>query len=304
MAVSEPATFAYDAAPAIIPGRRTHQEDAIAVDFAEGVPFGFVVLADGMGGHAAGDVASKIVVTRVFCELKMLARDPARLEHAIGEVMTGAAKLANECVGLASNRDRTLSGMGSTLVAPVIFENRLYWISVGDSPLYLFRGSRLFRLNDEHSFARRMDKLVAEGRMSPEVAAEHPDRDCLTSVLYGRSISEIDCRSTPIRLLDGDVLIAASDGLQYIGEQKIARILHASKNMSSSEITSNLLRSIYKLDDPNQDNVAFCVLKIRQTTPREKTEDRCVETIAHAEASVKSRVATDGELAPREQQIL
>lgn len=258
--------FAYDAAPAISVGQREQQEDAVAIDFAEGADIGFIVLADGMGGHLAGDIASKIVVTEIFSELKMLADDPVDMESNIGRILNRAVTEANKSVGHVAEEQPQMHGMGSTLVAPVIFGNRLYWISIGDSPLYLFRGSRLFRLNEEHSLARRMDKLVERGEMAREDAEQHPDRSCLTSVLIGRAIPEIDCRDTPIELRDNDILIAASDGLQFIGEQEIARVVFETRNLPSAEIGSKLLKSIDELDDPEQDNVSLCVLKVIDRT--------------------------------------
>ncbi|MEM1352348.1 MAG: protein phosphatase 2C domain-containing protein [Pseudomonadota bacterium] len=254
--------YAYDAAPAISVGRRDQQEDTVAADFADGAGLGFIVLADGMGGHSAGDVASKIVVTEVFSELKMLANDPVNLERNIGPILRRAVIEANDCVGQVAEHSTGMAGMGSTLVAPIVFDNRLYWVSVGDSPLYLFRGSRLFRLNEEHSLASQLAKQVARGEIDANEAAEHPDRSCLTSVLIGAEIPQIDCRDTPVTLRSNDILIAASDGLQFISEQQMAQIIYTNRSLSSSEITSKLLQSISDLDDPDQDNVSLCVLKV------------------------------------------
>lgn len=260
----ETAQYHYDAAPAICQGRRDQQEDSLAVDFPAGAGLGFIVLADGMGGHAAGDIASKIVVTEIFSELKMHAGDPTQFERNIGNILRSAVSCANECVASYASSRPEMEGMGSTLVAPIIVNNRLYWISVGDSPLYLFRGSRLFRLNEEHSVARQMDHLVMNGHIAKEVADQHPDRDCLTSVLIGATIPEIDCREVPIELRDNDILIAASDGLQFIGEEQIAQLVHEQRNRSSAEIGARLLKGITDLDDPDQDNVSLCVLKVRE----------------------------------------
>lgn len=268
----EATKYTYDAAPAISMGRREQQEDTIAIDFADGADLGFIVLADGMGGHSAGDIASRIVVTEIFSELKMLSDDPENLERNIGRIMRRAVDGANKCVGEVARYQPQMHGMGSTLVAPILFENRLYWISVGDSPLYLFRGSRLFRLNEEHSLASRMDKLVAEGQMSEQDALDHPDRTCLTSVLIGQTIPEVDCRDTPIELRDNDILIAASDGLQFISEQQIARIIFDARDLTSAEIGSKLLASIFALDHPQQDNVSLCVLKISDRSLARTTE--------------------------------
>ncbi len=267
----DPVAYLYDAAPAISQGRRDHQEDSLAVDFSRGAGYGFIVLADGMGGHAAGDIASKIVVTEIFSELKMHAGDPAMLEDNIGNILRAATECANDSVASYARRRPGVQGMGSTLVAPVVINNRLYWISVGDSPLYLFRGNRLFRLNEEHSLARRMDRMVRKGEMDPGEAEQHPDRQCLTSVLIGDPIPEVDCRDVPVELRDHDIVIAASDGLQFLTEPQIAQLIYEHRHHNGEEISNELLKEIDDLDDPEQDNVAICVLKVKTPRAEQKT---------------------------------
>ncbi|WP_424978544.1 PP2C family protein-serine/threonine phosphatase [Leisingera sp. S232] len=257
------AELEYDAATAISQGRRARQEDAVAADFLAGSGTGFAVLADGMGGHAAGDVAARIVVTEVFAELKLRAGDPEQLEPAIGEILHGAADGANACLGEYASHQPQLQarGMGATLLAPVLFRDRLYWISVGDSPLYLFRDGALIRLNADHSMAAELEKLVARGRMDATEAATHPDRHCVTSVLTGADIPQIDCRSAPVRLQHGDIVLAASDGLLFLTEEEIAEVLDAECHSSSARIGAALMRRLKVLDAPEQDNAAFCVIK-------------------------------------------
>lgn len=282
--------YVYDAAPAIIQGKREHQEDTLAVDFAAGAGLGFIVLADGMGGHSAGDMASKIVVTEIFSELKMRANDSARLEADIGNILYSAVSCANECVGRMASESAAMHGMGSTLVAPIVIGNRLYWISVGDSPLYMFRGNRLFRLNEEHSVERRMNQLVDKGEMAQEVADLHPDRGCLTSVLIGGTIPEIDCRDTPIELRHNDIVIAASDGLQFLSDQEIARVVYEARALPSAEISSRLVERIMDLNDPDQDNLSLCVLKVLEYARLARTDDQNAEPRPVAEVTA-SRTA-------------
>ncbi|NRB17680.1 MAG: serine/threonine-protein phosphatase [Rhodobacteraceae bacterium] len=254
--------FTYDAATAISRGRRERQEDAVASDFMAGAGLGFVVLADGMGGHAAGDIASKIVVTEVFSELKFRADAPQELEAQITQALSAAARAANDCVGHYAAQNASAGGMGATLLAPVLFQDRLYWISVGDSPLYLFRDGGLRRLNDEHSLAAQLDARVTQGLMSVEQAHSHPDRACLTSVLSGQQIARIDCRSTAFTLRHKDIVIAASDGLQYLEDSVITEVLTARQDQSSSDISAALMGCLHRLNDPEQDNISFCVIKV------------------------------------------
>ncbi len=256
-------SYCYDTATAISQGRRDRQEDSVASDFLAGSGLGFAVLADGMGGHAAGDVASKIAVTEVFAGLKLWCDAPTSLETRIATVLTGAAEQANASIrAYAAHRPEAL-GMGATLLAPVIVDNRLYWLSVGDSPLLLFRDGRLYRLNADHSLAAELDTMVAEGRMSAREAQAHPDRGCVTSVLTGHDIPHMDCRQAPLSLKPDDLVIATSDGMLALSAQDLETVLTASQGLSSAALSEELLARIAATDAPDQDNVAFCLIRVR-----------------------------------------
>lgn len=253
--------FQYDAASVLSLGQRDHQEDALAMDFPIGNPFGFTVLADGMGGHAAGDVASKIVVTEVFSELMFQSSDVDAMAENIGPVLKNAALAANDCVRAHVENNPETEGMGSTLLAPVIVNEKLFWISIGDSPLLLYRDGKLSQLNEDHSMAPQIDLMVAAGAITEDAAANHPDRNCLTSVLFGDEIEAIDCPEEPFILEDGDILIAASDGLQFLENSEILFTLKQNLSKPAASIAKSLLDQLIALDDPAQDNVSFTVIK-------------------------------------------
>lgn len=253
----------FDVASAISQGQSEYQEDAIIVDFPLGADLGFAVLADGMGGHACGDIASKIVVTEVFSELKLQSGDQQAFEENVTEILVNAARGANQCVHGHVMTNPETSGMGTTLVAPVFIRDRLFWISIGDSPLFLFRDGELCQLNEDHSMAPQIDFMVKSGIIPAESGQNHPDRNCLTSVLIGNEIARIDCPKEPLQLNDGDILIVASDGLQFLSNQQIADVLGKNHAKNSARIASILLASLEKLGDPEQDNISFCVIKVR-----------------------------------------
>ncbi|WP_052261715.1 PP2C family protein-serine/threonine phosphatase [Leisingera sp. ANG-M1] len=282
------AEVAYDAATAISQGRRERQEDAVAADFLAGAGIGFAVLADGMGGHAAGDIASKIAVTEVFSDLKLRAGEPAAMEARIGKVLQAAADGANACLGEYAGGRPESRGMGTTLLAPVLFQDRLYWISVGDSPLYLFRNESLLRLNADHSMAAEFADLVAQGRMAAAEAAGHPDRHCVTSVLNGAEIRRVDCRSAPVRLHPGDILLAASDGLQFLAEAEIAGVLAAERHSTSARIGAVLMQQLEQLNAPEQDNAAICVIK--PFDPRPDTQPAAAESAPAARPAGRRKI--------------
>jgi serine/threonine protein phosphatase PrpC len=257
----------FDVASAICQGGRDYQEDAIVTDFPFGADSGVVVLADGMGGHAAGDVASKIVVTEVYSELKFQSANFADFEKDIPNYLTAAAVNANNVVREHVRENPDTRGMGATLVSLVLIENRMFWMSIGDSPLFHFRNGKLQQLNEDHSMAPQIDFMVKSGLLDPEAGKNHPDRNCLTSVILGDRVAKSDCPKKPFELQVGDIVVVSSDGLQYLDNDKIEKILHRYRRRKSAEIAGYLLEAIEALADPDQDNCTFSVIKLNHNKP-------------------------------------
>ena len=260
----------YDVASGISQGARDYQEDAITADFPVGAEAGFVVLADGMGGHAAGDVASKIVLTEVYSELKFHYADVEAFETKAPEILRGVANLANDTLRHHAETHPETDGMGATLVVPALVENRLWWISIGDSPLFLFRNGKLSQLNEDHSMAPQIDFMVQAGLLDAETAENHPDRNCLVSVLMGSKIAKIDCPARPHELKAGDIVICSSDGLQFMTNAQIEKVLAKYRKTRATEIAERLLEELARLGDPDQDNISFTVIKVNDASVRPK----------------------------------
>ena len=270
----------YDVASGISQGARDYQEDAITADFPVGAEAGFVVLADGMGGHAAGDVASKVVLTEVYSELKFHFADVEAFESRAPEILRGVATLANETLHQHTRNHPETDGMGATLAVPALVENRLWWISIGDSPLFLYRNGRLSQLNEDHSMAPQIDFMVQTGLLDPEAAVNHPDRNCLLSVLMGSKIAKIDCPAKPHELQAGDIVICSSDGLQFLTNTQIEKVLGKYRKTRSTEIAERLLDELVRLDDPDQDNISFTVIKVNDASVRPKQPRPPRQTLA------------------------
>lgn len=257
----------FDVASAICQGGRDYQEDAIVTDFPFGADSGVVVLADGMGGHAAGDVASKIVVTEVFSELKFESANFTDFESEIPRFLTESASNANSYVREHVQAHPETRGMGATLVSVVLIENRMYWMSIGDSPIYHYRSGKMKQLNEDHSMAPQIDFMVQQGLLEEEAGKNHPDRNCLTSVILGDRVAKSDCPKTPFELAVGDIVVVSSDGLQYLEDPKIRKILHRHRRKKAAEIAGYLLEAIETLADPDQDNCTFSVIKLNHNKP-------------------------------------
>lgn len=254
--------LSFDVATALTLGARERQEDSVVADFPLGASMGFAVLSDGMGGHSCGDVASGIVATELFSELKLLSGAPDEMERSIDAVLKEAVTAANGCIQLYEAQNPCAAGMGATLVAPVIFGARLYWVSVGDSPLYLWRAGRLYRLNEDHSYAAQIDLMQARGLLNTEEAQNHPDRSALVSVLAGAEIAKIDCRAEPMTLKAGDIVLAASDGIHTLSDDAISEVLKDAAADTAQTIGQALLHAVHAHSCPDQDNLSLCVIKV------------------------------------------
>ena len=284
----------FDVASAICQGGRDYQEDAIVTDFPFGTDTGVVVLADGMGGHAAGDVASKIVVTEVYSELKFQSANFVQQEKDIPTFMAMAASGANAQVRDHVKDNPAVRGMGATLVSLVIVENRMYWMSIGDSPLYMLRNGKMEQLNEDHSMAPQIDFMAQQGLLDPEAAKNHPDRNCLTSVILGERVAKSDCPTKPFELKLGDIIVVSSDGLQYLEDPKIQKILHRYRRRKSAEICGHLLEAIETLADPDQDNCSFAVIKLNHNKPMERViAPKPVDVVERDHGNITRVVALD-----------
>ena len=107
--------------------------------------------------------------------------------------------------------------------------------------------------------------MVQNGVISQSDADHDPDRFCLTSVLLGSRVPEIDCRDQPLDLVDGDVLVVASDGLLILDDARIAGLVYENRDRPSAEISARLLQEIQDRDDPYQDNVSIGVIKVKSS---------------------------------------
>jgi protein phosphatase len=233
-------------------GARRYQEDAAAVreEAAGGLT---AVLADGMGGHAGGAVASETAST-TFLEAFGASSGETRMRLA------SALDDANAALAARAVLNPDLSGMGCTLVGTAFGPEGLDWISVGDSPLYLVRSGRIARLNEDHSLAPEIDRMAAMGRLTWEEAKGHPRRHFLRSALTGAEIDMVDWSQEPLVLEAGDVVIVASDGIHTIEEAEIARL--ASAGQVSDAIAEALLAAVDGAGDPHQDNTTVVVVRM------------------------------------------
>ncbi|MCY4364064.1 MAG: protein phosphatase 2C domain-containing protein [Gammaproteobacteria bacterium] len=243
-------------AAAQITGKRDYQEDDYGVldgraDLGiDGSEHTLLLVADGMGGHVSGDTASRLI-NKTFIET---------YPHATGPVtdrLRECLDAANQAIAVAIEEKPELDGMGSTLLAVVVSPRGLEWLSIGDSPLWLFRDGHLVRINSDHSMAPVLADMVASGRMTEDEMAEDSNRHMLRSAVMGEEISLIDISSQPRDLKKDDLLLLASDGIMTLGEKQIVNILQEMQGASLEENIVALLRAVEDVALPNQDNATI-----------------------------------------------
>jgi protein phosphatase len=222
---------------AAIQGRRSEQQDSLRSVWLSEEQGWLLIVADGMGGHAAGAVASRIAVDAFVPAFTAKRADGASLEAAL----QSALDEANSRIAQGQKDAPETAGMGTTLVAAHVSSDGLAWISVGDSPLWLIRRGRIARLNEDHSFR------LAAARGAKAIA------NMLESVLNGEPIPLIDCHAEPVPLGQGDVVILASDGLLTLSEVEIAAAVRDAGG-GPEPIVRALLKAVEAHAKPNQDN--------------------------------------------------
>ncbi|MGZ4312756.1 MAG: Stp1/IreP family PP2C-type Ser/Thr phosphatase, partial [Solirubrobacteraceae bacterium] len=177
------------------------------------------VVADGMGGAQAGEVASKLAVE----EFHEALPDQGSAE----ERLTDRIRAANRRIFDLSRTEHEHAGMGTTLTAAYLDDDHLAVAHVGDSRAYIFRDGELGRLTQDHSL---VEELLRQGKLTEEQAAEHPQRSIITRALGIEGDVEVDTWSYPVQA--GDVVLLCSDGLtSMIGEEQIVQILRSERSL-------------------------------------------------------------------------
>jgi len=177
------------------------------------------VVADGMGGAQAGEVASQIAVEA----FKRGLRNSLEPEAALAEL----TREANARIHELSHSHTEQAGMGTTLTAMYVGEQDVAIAHVGDSRAYCLRDGELIRLTDDHSL---VDELMRQGRLTPEEAEEHPQRSVITRALGPEGTVEVDTRSFHARA--GDVYLLCSDGLTtMVSERELTRVLREHRQL-------------------------------------------------------------------------
>ena len=223
------------------------------------------VVADGMGGHAGGDIASAIAVTRIIETDSQSFATAADAEMALQSALVAANQLLAETVF----EHPELTGMGTTVSAFIRVGDSIAMAHIGDSRIYLMRNGELTQVTVDHTFVQR---LVDSGRITPEEATTHPRRSVLMRVLGDIDAApEID--TGVMTTLAGDRWMICSDGLSsYVGEDRIGSIM--GDNIPPASVADRLVKEALEHGAP--DNVTVIVVDIDPYNADEKAATTAV----------------------------
>lgn len=260
-------------------GKRELQEDAITAQYNPGDASGLFVVCDGMGGHNAGEVASALGSKSFFNTFNASSGS----DDVPGRLM-GALKAADRSIRRAIDKDGSLKGMGTTLSAAYVTGNTLYWISVGDSHIYLVRDGAIKKVNADHSMWPLLLKSVEAGDMTMEEAARDPRRNQLRSALIGEcDLSLVDITKEAKFLRPGDRLILATDGLDVLKQSEICTVITEAGGAEMA-IAKQLIGEARDRGVESQDNLSVIVF----TQPPESLHADSTEKFMATEAETKT----------------
>ena len=246
-------------------GTRANQEDSFeiwpsgaqaATNRGEGL---LAVVADGMGGHAGGEIAGELAC-RTFVTT-FTGSDGSN-----GENLQRSLEAANAAIAAHVASNGNLRGMGCTLVAAWLDRGGLSWVSVGDSLLLLFRAPEVLRLNADHSLGAFLDDQARRNLISAAEAKGNPYRNALRSALTGKALEIVDLQGDAYKLAAGDWLILASDGIGTLDGDEIGDIVYANREETAEVMAQRLIEAVEAKEDPDQDNTTVLVLRIDEDT--------------------------------------
>jgi PPM family protein phosphatase len=242
---------------------REHNEDTIAVD----ADIGLLVLADGMGGYNAGEVASGIAVKTIVNLVKeQVEREDMNVQDREAGlsrptiILRDAIHRANKIIYQTARTQPQCEGMGTTVVGALFFDNRVSIAHVGDSRLYRLRPGGLEQITMDHSL---LQELVDRGFYSPEEAQRAANKNYVTRALGVESNVEVEVQEHPVQ--KGDLYLICSDGLSDMVEDDDIHLTISTFGANLETATKQLIQ--LGNDNGGRDNISVVVAEILESFP-------------------------------------
>lgn len=227
--------------------RETNQDYMYTSETAVGNLPNLFLVADGMGGHAAGDYASRFTVERIV-EYAVRAEKTEPVA-----VLKEAVMYANRLLIDEAHADASKNGMGTTIVAAVVVDDRLYTANIGDSRLYIINQEQIIQVTRDHSLVEEMVRL---GEMDKEDARVHPDKNIITRAIG--VVPEVTADFFETALKPGDTVMLCSDGLtNMIEDAEIKRIILSQRDIV--EKTESLVQTANR--NGGRDNITVVLIE-------------------------------------------
>lgn len=243
--------------------RRDHNEDAVASD----AEMGLVILADGMGGYNAGEVASEIAVLTLVAELKesLLELAPGQIDPASGmqaesRLLMEAVAKANESIYSVSQSQPQCAGMGTTLVTGLFTNDKLLVGHIGDSRMYRLRGETLEQITEDHSL---LNEQIKSGLITPEQAKYSNNKNLVTRALGIDPEVELELHEYDVEV--GDLYLLCSDGLSDLVEDEEIQLTLTSLS-ANLELAANQLVQMAN-DNGGKDNISVILARVLKPFP-------------------------------------
>ena len=241
-------------------GSRSTNEDKVLVKCFVGLYL--LAIADGIGGHAAGEVASGVALIEIEKSL-----ESNLWERDIQKPVKEAVAKANKEVYLLARENDDCAGMGTTLVMALIQQNQVLIANIGDSRAYCLSESHLKQITKDHSVVQ---VLIERGMITEEEAQHHPQRSSLTRALGVEPEVEVDIYDSTLK--PGDILLLYTDGVtEHVNSEgilfydpdtggELERTIHKHRDLSSRELFARIKESLLNFAEP-QDDASFILIK-------------------------------------------
>lgn len=229
--------------------RKVNQDYIYNKDDGIGLLSNLYIVADGMGGHKAGDYASRECVTSVvgYIEEHTEAYTPISL-------LEKAITTANDNINEKSNNNPDLEGMGTTIVAATIVDNTMYVANVGDSRLYLIKDDKMEQITEDHSL---VEEMVKRGEISATDAKMHPNKNIITRALGANKDVNVDFFE--IEVNEADKILLCSDGLtNMVEEQEIVDVVNCNSDMD--KVVKKLVQKANQYG--GKDNISVVLVEV------------------------------------------
>lgn len=246
-------------------GRRKYQQDAVYVTPGKKLAANrktrvLAIVCDGMGGMADGGRASLTAIQMMVQGFRQIEKAPS---VDIPQFFRRGIQVIDQTI--VNFPKENGKGSGTTMVAVIAEDNKLYWASVGDSRIYIIRGNQMKQVTRDHNYLLRLQQMVANGEMSLEEAQAKKQKEALISFLGIGNVTLMDVNTQPFEMQYGDVVMLCSDGItKTLPDNQIHSIITTGVT-SMEEKAKQLVEAAVRGNTHSQDNTSVAIVQYKET---------------------------------------